>query len=190
MGGTFDPPHIGHIVAAASVRYALRLQCVHVMPANLPWQKHGVRAVSSANDRLDMVRAAFSSVRGVTVDTLEIDRGGDTYTADTLESMAKSHPDADLYLVVGSDVAAQLNTWDRPDVVRSLARLVVYERSGAENQRPPEPWSFELIDLPLLEVSSTDIRDRVREGRPIDGLVPESVAEIIRDRSLYREDSA
>ena len=91
---------------------------------------------------------------------------------------------------MGSDVARQLDTWHRPDVVRSLTRMVVYERPGSVGARPPAGWPFELVDLPLLDVSSTDIRDRVRRGEPIDGLVPPSVADIVRRRGLYREVAA
>jgi nicotinate-nucleotide adenylyltransferase len=100
------------------------------------------------------------------------------------------HPDDEHWLIVGSDVARHLDTWHRHDAVRSLARLVVYERPGSVGERPPAGWPFELVDLPLIDVSSTDIRDRVRRGEPIDGLVPPAVADIVRGRALYREVAA
>ena len=190
LGGTFDPPHVGHIVAAVGVRHVLSLHRVLVTPANIPWQKRGVRDVTPIADRLAMTRAAFADLEGIEVSTVELDRGGDTYTVDTLIALQEARPDDEHWLIVGSDVARQLDTWHRPDVVRSLTRMVVYERPGSVGARPPAGWPFELVDLPLLDVSSTDIRDRVRRGEPIDGLVPPSVADIVRRRGLYREVAA
>ncbi|CAB4753416.1 unannotated protein [freshwater metagenome] len=190
LGGTFDPPHVGHIVAAVGVRHVLSLHRVLVTPANIPWQKRGVRDVTPIADRLAMTRAAFADLEGIEVSTVELDRGGDTYTVDTLIALQEARPDDEHWLIVGSDVARQLDTWHRPDVVRSLTRMVVYERPGSVGARPPASWPFELVDLPLIDVSSTDIRDRVRRGEPIDGLVPPSVADIVRRRGLYREVAA
>jgi nicotinate-nucleotide adenylyltransferase len=190
LGGTFDPPHVGHIVAAVGVRHVLSLHRVLVAPANIPWQKRGVREVTPVGDRLAMTRAAFAGLAGIEVTTVELDRGGDSYTVDTLVELQAAEPDDEHWLIVGSDVAQHLDTWHRPDAVRSLARLVIYERPGSVGQRPPAGWPFELVDLPLLDVSSTDIRDRVRRGEPIDGLVPPAVADIVRSRSLYREVAA
>ena len=190
LGGTFDPPHVGHIVAAVGVRHVLSLHRVLVTPANIPWQKRGVRDVTPIADRLAMTRAAFADLEGIEVSTVELDRGGDTYTVDTLIALQEARPDDEHWLIVGSDVARQLDTWHRPDVVRSLTRMVVYERPGSVGARPPASWPFELVDLPLIDVSSSDIRDRVRRGEPIDGLVPPSVADIVRRRGLYREVAA
>lgn len=190
LGGTFDPPHVGHVVAAVGVRHALGLHRVLAVPAAVPWQKRGTRAISEAADRLAMTRAAFAGVEGVEVSTIELDRGGDSYTADTLEALHAVAPDDERWLIVGSDVAAQLATWGRPDVVRALAHLVLYERPGAVGARPPAGWPYELVAVPLLEVSSTDLRARVRAGVPIDGLVPPAVATLVRERGLYREAAA
>lgn len=190
LGGTFDPPHVGHIVAAVGVRHVLSLHRVLVVPANIAWQKRGVREVTPIGDRLAMTRAAFAGLEGIEVSTLELDRGGDSYTVDTLVELQVAGPDDEHWLIVGSDVAQHLDTWHRPDAVRSLSRLVIYERSGSVGQRPPAGWPFELVDLPLIDVSSTDIRDRVRRGEPIDGLVPPAVADIVHSRSLYREVAA
>jgi nicotinate-nucleotide adenylyltransferase len=190
LGGTFDPPHVGHIVAAVGVRHVLSLHRVLVTPANVPWQKRGVRDVTPVADRLAMTRAAFADLDGIEVSTIELDRGGDSFTVDTLGELQAMHPDDEHWLIVGSDVARHLDTWHRHDAVRSLARLVVYERPGSVGERPPAGWPFELVDLPLIDVSSTDIRDRVRRGEPIDGLVPPAVADIVRGRALYREVAA
>ena len=156
------------------------------MPAHVPWQKRDVHDMSAAADRLAMTRAAFGGIGGVEVSTIELDRGGDTYTADTLDELRGAHPEDEYWLIVGSDVAAQLATWHRPDAVRALAHLVVYERPGSVGARPPAGWLFDLVDVPLLAVSSTSLRERVRLGEPIDGLVPPAVASIVRDRALYR----
>lgn len=187
LGGTFDPPHVGHVAAAAQVRHALGLDRVLAVPANVPWQKVDDRHVTAAADRLAMVEAAFAGVEGVEVSTVELDRPGDTYTIDTLDELRAAHPGATWYLVVGSDVAAKLDTWRRPDAVRAAARLVIYERPGSVGARPPAGWPYELVDVPLLDVSSTMLRDRVRRGEPVDGLVPPRVRDIIRARGLYRE---
>jgi nicotinate-nucleotide adenylyltransferase len=186
LGGTFDPPHVGHVVAAVAVRHALALDRVLVVPANVPWQKRGVRSVSAADDRLAMTRAAFAGLDRVEVSTIELDRGGDTYTADTLQELQRRCPNDERFLIVGSDVAEHLDTWRHPEIVRGLARLVVYERPGSVGRRPPDGWPYELVDIPLLDVSSTDIRERVERDIPIDGLVPPAVVDIVRTRALYR----
>jgi len=187
LGGTFDPPHVGHVVAATQVRHALGLDRVLAVPANVPWQKRGVRAVSEAADRLAMTKAAFAGIDHVEVSAIELERGGDTYSIDTLEQLRAAHPATTWWLIVGSDVAAQLDTWHRHEDVRAAARLVIYERPGSVGARPPAGWAYELVDVPLLDVSSTQLRERVRQGSPIDGLVPPAVHEIVRARSLYRE---
>ena len=160
------------------------------MPAHVPWQKRDVHDMSAAADRLAMTRAAFGGIGGVEVSTIELDRGGDTYTADTLDDLRGAHPQDEYWLIVGSDVAARLATWHRPDAVRALAHLVVYERPGSVGARPPAGWPFDLVDVPLMAVSSSSLRERVRLGEPIDGLVPPAVASIVRDRALYRGTSA
>ncbi len=190
LGGTFDPPHVGHVVAAAEIRHALALDVVLAVPAGVPWQKRGTRTISPAPVRLAMTRAAFDGVEGVEVSTIEIDRAGDTSTADTLDQLRAAGPDDDLWLIVGSDVAALLDTWRRPDAVRAGAHLVVYERPGAAGGRPPAGWPYELVPVPHLEVSSTAVRERVRRGAPIDGLVPPAVAALVRAHHLYEEAAA
>ena len=136
FGGTFDPPHIGHLVTAVDVRDALRLDEVLMVVANEPWQKAGSRRISSATDRLAMVAAAVSDVPGVTVSDVEITRGGRSYSVDTLRFLAEAEPDSERYLVLGSDAAAGLDTWDRPDELADLARIVVVERPGSTTEMP------------------------------------------------------
>ena len=177
FGGTFDPPHVGHLAIALEVRHVLDLDEVLFVVAGDPWQKSAERSITPASIRLAMVEAAVSEVDGVQVSSLEIDRDGPSYTADTF------------HLIIGSDAAVGLDTWHRPDVVAELAKVVVVDRGGREGGRPPTGWSFELVDVPALEVSSSDLRRRVADGAPIRGLVSPGVADVIEAHDLYRESS-
>jgi nicotinate-nucleotide adenylyltransferase len=187
LGGTFDPVHIGHLVAAVNARSALDLDRVILMVANVPWQKAGQRTVTSAEDRLAMVEAAVGNVPGLEASRLEIDRGGDSYTADTLAELGEANPGAELFLIVGWDVAAELTTWDRWEEIQRLATLVVVNRPGAG--RPAgldgEGWRVEEVTVPNLEISSTDLRERAATGRPLDYLMPEAAVHCLRARGLY-----
>ena len=186
FGGTFDPPHVGHLVTAVNVRHALGLDLVMLMVANLPWQKHGSRVISPALDRLAMVEAAVSDVDGLVAGRTEIDMGGASYTADTLAAMASEYPDAELFTIVGDDAAAGITTWERHDEVVARSTLVVVDRPGAPVELAEE-FGWVHVEVPRLEVSSTDLRERVRDGRPLDYLVTEPVLQIVRQRNLYQE---
>ena len=186
FGGTFDPVHIGHLVTAANVRHALRLDRLLLVVANDPWQKTGVgRQVTPAADRLAMVKAAVADVEGLIASDLELHRGGPSFMADTLAELAESEPGASLFLVVGADAAAGLDTWERPEQIRELATLAVVDRPGIDRPEAPPGWRVERIEVPQLEVSSSDIRQRVCEGAPLDWLVPDAVVRLIRERGLY-----
>jgi nicotinate-nucleotide adenylyltransferase len=187
LGGTFDPVHIGHLVAAVNVRHALALDRVLLVVANEPWQKVGTRALSPAADRLDLVEASVADVEGVEASSLEIDRGGASYTADTVAELALRHPGAVLHLVVGEDVAAGLSTWERVEEVRDKVTLVVVTRPGDFVRATPvlDGWDAVAVEIPALEISSTDLRDRAATGRPLDYLVPPAVIHRIRERALY-----
>lgn len=185
LGGTFDPIHVGHLVAAVNVRHALALDRVLLVVANVPWQKVGGREVTPAADRLAVVEAAVGDVPGVEASDLEIRRGGTSYTADTLRELRAGHPGAELFLVVGSDVAASLDTWERIDVVRQLATLVVVNRPGTQLPALDSSWRVETVEIPNLEISSTDLRARAADGRPLDYLIPASAVRCIRERGLY-----
>ena len=184
FGGTFDPPHIGHLVVAVNVRHALALDRVLLVVANDPWQKADT-AVSAAADRLAMVEAAVDGVPGLEASAVELERGGVSYTADTLVDLRARYPGAELFLVLGSDAAAGLPTWARVEEVRRLARLVVVTRPGAGPLAPPPGWEYEQVETPRLEVSSTDLRARFADGRPLDWLVSPPVVRCIRERDLY-----
>jgi nicotinate-nucleotide adenylyltransferase len=184
LGGTFDPVHTGHLVAAVNVRHALDLDRVLLVVANAPWQK-SARRITPAADRLAVVEAAVAGTTGVEASGIEVERGGDSYTADTLEQLMAEGPDRELFLVVGTDVAADLHTWRRPDVVARLATLVVVSRGGSPAVDPGPPWRVEHVPIPALDISSSDLRSRAADGRPLDHLVPLPAIACIRERGLY-----
>ena len=186
LGGTFDPPHVGHLVTAVNVRHVLGLDRVLLVVANLPWQKIGIRELTPAEDRLAMVEAAVAGVTGVEASDVEIRRGGPSYTADTLEALLAEDPERQLFVVLGRDAAAGLPTWERVDVVRARASIVVVDRPGSGHLELPPGYPFTAVDVPHFEVSSSDIRARVADGRPIEFLVPPGVAGCISDRHIYR----
>ena len=184
FGGTFDPPHIGHLVAAVDARQALDLDVVLLVVANVPWQKLGTRAVSSAEDRLAMVEAAAAGAEGIEVSDLEIRRGGHSFTADTLVELHRQDPGAHLFVILGNDAAAGFTTWERHDEVAAAATLVVVDRPGS-----PTPvdgrFTWTRVDIPELEISSTELRQRVAAGRSIEYLTPPGVGTCIEERGLY-----
>ena len=184
FGGTFDPPHVGHLVTAVNVRHALNLDIVILMVANDPWQKSGSRDVTTAEDRFAMVEAAVSVVDGVVAGRDEIDRGGPSYTADTLMALAEKHPGAELFTIVGDDAAAGLTSWTRVDQVAQYSQLVVVDRPGVAVELPTQ-FNWLRVESPRLEVSSTDLRSRFSDGRPLDYLVTEPVLRVIEERGLY-----
>ena len=184
FGGTFDPIHVGHLVTAVNVRHALRLDRLLVVPAGDPWQKAG-RRLAPATDRLAMVEAAVSGVEGLEACDLEVRRSGPSYTADTVAALLAADPGADLHVVVGSDAAALLATWERSEEIRAAATLVVVHRPGSEAERPPPGWRHEVVEVPRFEVSSREIRARLADGRPIEFLVTPGVHHLSQERGLY-----
>lgn len=184
FGGTFDPPHVGHLVTAVNVRFALDLDLMILMVANVPWQKVTTRSITPAADRLAMVSAAVDSVPHLIAGDHEIRAGGDSYTADTLEILAGEYPGAELFTVVGDDAAAGIHSWTRADQVIERSRLVVVDRPGEPVWLDPDiEWIR--VEVPRLEVSSTDLRRRWQDGRPLDYLVTEDVLAVIAERGLY-----
>ena len=184
FGGTFDPVHVGHLAAAVNARHALDLDRVLLVVANQPWQKHA-RAVTPAADRFDVVEAAVTGVDGIEASPVEVERGGPSYTADTLEELSAGHRGAELFLVIGADVADDLDSWERVDAVRELATLVVVNRPGVRPTKPLSGWKAVSVEIPALDISSTDLRARAANGRPLDFLVPEPAVRLIRQRGLY-----
>jgi nicotinate-nucleotide adenylyltransferase len=187
FGGTFDPPHVGHLVTAVNVRHELGLDRVLLVVNDQPWQKLGTREITPGIDRLAMVEAAVGDVEGLEASGIELDRGGTSYTADTLAQLLAADPMLDLHVILGSDAASGLPGWERADEVRALATIVVVERPGTGEGEPPPGWSWVRVEVPRLEVSSTDLRARVADDRPLDYLLTPEVIATIGRRGLYRE---
>jgi nicotinate-nucleotide adenylyltransferase len=183
FGGTFDPVHVGHVVVATESRAQLALDRVLLVVAGDPWQKRG-NVVASAADRLALVAAAVDGVDGVEASAIEIERDAPSVTADTLEALTA--PDRELFLVLGADAVANMGTWRRLEETRDLATVVVVERAGDAHSEPPGAgWRVQRVAIPRLDIASTDLRERLRSGRPIDGLVPPAVVRTIHTRGLY-----
>lgn len=187
FGGTFDPVHIGHLVAALEARQALALDRVLLVVANDPWQKSGLRSVTPAEDRFAVVAAAVEGIDGLEASRIEIDRGGESLTADTVAALSGAHPGSTLFLVVGADVATELSTWKRVDELAGRVELVVVERGGVTGPPDPPGWRVRRLHIPQLEISSSDLRRRLAEGRNVDFLIPGPAIRCIRSRALYAE---
>jgi nicotinate-nucleotide adenylyltransferase len=186
MGGTFDPIHQGHLVAASEVAASFELDQVVFVPTGSPWQKTD-REVSSAEDRYLMTVIATASDPRFTVSRVDIDRSGPTYTIDTLRELRASYPEAgEFYFITGADALAQLLSWRDVESLYALAHFVGVTRPGHVLADPGLPaGEATLMEIPALAISSTDIRTRVSAGRPIDYLVPEGVARYVAKRGLY-----
>jgi nicotinate-nucleotide adenylyltransferase len=183
FGGTFDPVHVGHVVVATESRAQLALDRVLLVVAGDPWQKRG-KVVASAADRLALVDAAVDGVEGVEASAIEIERDAPSVTAETLEALTA--PGRELFLVLGADAVANMGTWRRLEETRHLATVVVVERAGDAHSEPPgSGWRVQRVAIPRLDIASTDLRERLGSGRPIDGLVPPAVVRTIRARGLY-----
>jgi len=183
VGGSFDPPHLGHLVVAECARVELDLDEVRLLVAGEPWMKP---AVSAAADRVALVEAAVADAAGLVCDTREVGRPGPTFTADTLAEIRAEEPDADLFFVLGEDAAAALPAWERIEEAFALATFVVVTRPGSE--APDEsalPGPVVHLEIPQLRVSSTDLRERFARGGATRWLVPPAVDDEIRRRGLY-----
>lgn len=184
FGGTFDPPHLGHLIVAAEVHTRLRLDRLVFVPAADPPHKQG-RVRTPAALRLAMVRAAVAGDERFEVDDLELRRGGPSYTVDTLREYRHRHPEAELYFLVGADQLREFRSWRAPDEVARLARLAVFERAGepaaAENGYPVLP-----VPVLRIDISATEVRRRVAAGESVRYLVTEPVRAIIERERLYR----
>jgi nicotinate-nucleotide adenylyltransferase len=192
LGGTFNPPHMGHLVMAQEALDQLDLDRVVFMPVAVPPHKEA-REDPGAAARLELCRLAVAHDERFQVSTLEIERGGASFTVDTLRELHDVEPEHDLTFIVGGDMAQSLPAWREPEAILRLARLAVAEREGVRREdiaRRLEPLHdgnrVVFFDMPRIDVSSSDIRRRVAEGRPIRYLVPDAVAEAIAERNLYR----
>ena len=196
MGGTFDPIHHGHLVAASEVADLFELDEVVFVPTGQPWQKPD-RAVTAAEDRYLMTVIATASNPRFSVSRVDIDRGGPTYTKDTLRDLHAQNPDADLYFITGADALASILSWQNWEEMFEIARFVGVSRPGYEldgkhisaamAELPDD--SLHLVEVPALAISSTDCRNRAQGSRPIWYLVPDGVVQYIAKHGLYQGDS-
>jgi nicotinate-nucleotide adenylyltransferase len=187
LGGTFDPIHVGHLVLAEQARQQQGLDRVLFMPACIPPHKTEL-SITDPKHRLEMVRIAIGGHPHFSVSTVELDRPGLSYTIDTLQSLHQAHRDTELCLIVGADTVADVPHWRQPaDVVR-LASFAAAGRPGYSLAIPSSlpQMQLSLIEMPLLEISSSDLRRRVQEGRSIRYLVPAGVEAYIQAKKLYQ----
>jgi len=190
FGGAFDPPHLGHVALARAAVLQWGLDRLHIIPTGLP--SHKTRILTPAQHRLAMCTLAFEDLTGVTVDAREIDRSGPSYTVDTLESLQREQPDAQLYLVLGQDQAQTLQHWHRPADLARLATIGVAIRAdsaGVEGVFDPlqaQEFDIQRLHMPAMAHSATDIRQRLAQHQSIETLVPASVARYIAHHHLYQ----
>ena len=187
FGGTFDPIHNAHLLLAETAREELGLDALIFMPANIPPHKVNGRTITPADCRLEMLRLAIGTNPCFRVSTHEIDEQGVSYTVDTLRWLRDRHPAAAFTLLIGGDSARDFNTWREPAAIARLASLAVWARPGVPLPEEVIPGvGYRTIGSPLIEISSTDIRERVREGRSIRYRTPDAVIEYIYKHGLYR----
>jgi nicotinate (nicotinamide) nucleotide adenylyltransferase len=187
MGGTFDPIHHGHLVAASEVASLFRLDEVIFVPTGEPWQKTD-RRVSPAEHRYLMTVIATASNPRFWVSRVDIDRGGPTYTIDTIRDIAAQRPGAELYFITGADALGQILSWKDAETALTMARFVGVTRPGYELTDAHLPVdSVTLLDVPAMAISSSGCRERVADGRPVWYLVPDGVVQYINKHGLYRQ---
>jgi nicotinate-nucleotide adenylyltransferase len=193
MGGTFDPIHHGHLVTAEEALWQFRLDEVVFVPTGQPWMKsERAREVTSAEHRYLMVAMATSDNPRFTVSRVEIDREGPTYAVDTLRAMrAERGPEVSLFFITGADAMLEILQWKDPQETLALAHFIAatrpgYDLAAFERGAPTAHPGVSVMDVPALAISSTDIRERVRDGRPIRYLVPDAVQNYIEKVGLYR----
>jgi nicotinate-nucleotide adenylyltransferase len=217
LGGTFNPPHLGHLAVARHARQELGLERVLLVPAHTAPYKAGGERSADGNDpgpqhRLRMCQLAVAGEEGLAVSAVEVERGGLSYTVDTLRSIHASHPHAQLTFIVGADTASTLGSWREPAQLLELAQLAVATRDGTARQRvlaaldavesadaggnrdggeePSKRPSVRFLEMPAIEASSSAVRERVAQGEAIDQLVGPAVADYIAEHQLYRVGAA
>lgn len=182
MGGTFDPIHIGHLIAASTVCEQLSLDQVIFIPAGQPWQKTS-REISSADDRLAMVDAAISEDERFRADDMEILRQGPTYAIDTMKELVDRNPDTEYFWIVGDDVLAKITTWHRWAEFLDLATVVAVNRES--DVRVDVPFAYERVVMPEVRVSATALRNMLVNGEDCRYLIPAATLKVIQTRGLY-----
>jgi nicotinate-nucleotide adenylyltransferase len=191
LGGTFDPPHVGHLILAEYSAEALDLAHLYFVPAADPPHKQG-EVKAPVRHRMAMLECAIEGNERFSLSRIDVDRPGPHYSLDMVRILRSEYPDADLYFVMGGDSFHDLPAWYRPDEIIALTNLVVMRRpydnihpDMHEGVLPGLAQRVQVIDAPLLEISSTDIVERVQHGMSVRYLVPDSVLEYIRQNGLY-----
>jgi len=191
FGGAFNPPHLGHLICAQEARWQLGLERVTMMPmGHAPHRE--IKPEPGADVRVELCRLAAAGSEWLEVSELETRRDGPSYTAETLAQLHEAKPDDELTLILGADQAAHLASWHEPERVLELARVAVAAREGMEREavlrrldRVGRDGVIEFFDMPRVDISSTMVRERLAEGRPVGYLVPEAVAGVVEERGLY-----
>ncbi len=187
LGGTFDPIHIGHVLLAQSVQEQIPLDAVLFVPAADPPHKEAALPLAPAADRWAMVERALEGFPGFQTSRIELDRPGKSYTFDTLRLLRASHAESSLYLIIGADNVVQLSTWYKPRGILDLCTVVAGSRITGEMEADPDLQArLVQVDTPLIQFSSTQIRQRLEEGRSIRYMVPEKVEAYIQEKGLYK----
>ncbi|NIR42507.1 MAG: nicotinate-nucleotide adenylyltransferase [Gemmatimonadetes bacterium] len=191
FGGTFDPPHVGHLIVADDAAAALGLDRVLFVPAGTHPLK-GDRVEAPSRLRLWMIEAATAGSERFHVDDRELQRTGPSYTVDTLHELTRENPEAELFLLVGSDILAEFDRWHRVQEITRLATVTVLSRAGVDPDEEDTgiETEFRRVEVTNVDISSTEVRERIRSGRPYRYLVPQPVYEIIEEHSLYRRSPA
>lgn len=187
LGGTFDPPQNGHIAVAEAVLDRLDLDHVLFVPAGDPWHKD---EEATPGQRLDMLSLALEHSEHFSVSSVDIDRPGPTYTIDTLHDLSKLYPGAQLYFIMGDEAFAGIQTWKNYEELGEFATFVVVSRHGTQPEVPAKlSPSVNLLEISALPISSTQCRERIKNGLSLDGLVPDKVAQYIEEHQLYRRNA-
>jgi nicotinate-nucleotide adenylyltransferase len=191
LGGTFDPPHVGHVAAARAVVPALGLDRLLLVVANDPWQKSPNRNVSPAEDRFAMTEAMATEIPGAEASRVEIDRGGPSYSVDTVEEVLAAAAVAagaltpEIFLVVGADLVPELESWERAPDLKRLVTVAVVSRPTTPTPAVPPGWTVVAVNGPAVDISSSQVRERLLRGDSVNGIVPEAVIRCIGRRALY-----
>ena len=183
MGGTFDPIHIAHLVAASEVHSALKLDRVIFIPAGQPWQKAHLE-IAPAEKRLEMVNRAISGDSRFQASDVEISRSGPTYAIDTVQQLKQENPSNEYFWIVGTDALRGMSTWHNFAELQKLITIVAVNRNGVSSVAVDFPYTF--VEMPEIQISATEIRSRIHEGKPINYLVPSAVVEFISSAGLYK----
>ena len=181
LGGTFNPPHIGHLIIANEVRHAFELDEVRLIPTAAPPHKDAFSAVT-AEERLQMVTLATAGIEGVSASAFEVDRGGVSYTYDTISALVESEPDAEFYFIIGGDMIDMLHTWHR---IEELVELVTFIGVGRPGTKGESRFPVTMVAIPEIDLSSTLIRKRFAENGPVTFLITPVVESFIRKEGLY-----